>query len=233
MSISVITVCSNDKDRLVETSRSLEAQEYKKFEWIIVDGGSTDGSLNFIKENAIVSDYVSEEDNGIYDAMNKGIEMAHGEYCLFLNAGDSLYDKEVLSKIVEELDEDLVVGHIETCGHADPKKNYIRKYNNRDIGKKYLYYSRLPHQGTFIRRTLFEKYGKYDTQLQIIGDHDFFVRVLFGGTRIKYIDSCISKYPLDGISQQKRNDSVFLFEEEYVRKKNFTFFYRLFRKILD
>ena len=124
MKLSIITICYNDKTGLEKTSKSVISQTCKNFEWIFVDGGSTDGSAELINDivNALIADpltanlvgyHVSEKDKGIYNAMNKGIRRAKGEFLLFMNAGDCLYDEKVLEKVLPLLsDKDIYVGDV-------------------------------------------------------------------------------------------------------------------------
>lgn len=114
MFFSIITINYNDKSGLRRTIESVASQTYVDYEYIIIDGGSTDGSVDVIKEFASDIDcWVSEKDRGIYHAMNKGVLQAHGDYCLFLNSGDAFYDKSVLEHIAEKgLKEDIIVGKL-------------------------------------------------------------------------------------------------------------------------
>ena len=114
MKISIITINYNHAEGLRCTIKSTIAQTFTGYEFIIIDGGSSDGSVDVIKEYANKIDYwVSEPDGGIYPAMNKGVQQAHGKYCIFMNSGDEFYAKDVLEKIVGmELKEDIVCGDI-------------------------------------------------------------------------------------------------------------------------
>ena len=104
MKLSVITINFNNRDGLRKTIESVVKQTYKDFEYIIIDGGSTDGSVDVIKEYADKIDYwVSEPDKGIYNAMNKGIDVAKGEYCIFMNSGDVFFSNDVYNEVYEDL----------------------------------------------------------------------------------------------------------------------------------
>ena len=144
--ITIITINFNNCEGLGKTIDSVVSQSCHDYEYIVIDGGSTDGSVNVIKDNADNIDYwVSEKDDGIYNAMNKGIDHATGEYCLFLNSGDTLHDCEVIASVVPVLEADIVVGAIRKCtsgyvkrlfkdvlGTAlfdDFKRMYARKYD--------------------------------------------------------------------------------------------------------
>lgn len=155
MKYSIITINFNNRDGLRRTIESVVNQTYRDFEYIIIDGGSIDGSVDIIKEYADKIDYwVSEPDKGIYNAMNKGITMAHGEYLNFMNSGDCFFDKERLQKI-EDLnsDSDIIVGK---DLHIDSKsgKSATSVISHR-LGFFHFYTTTIPHQSAFIKKKLF------------------------------------------------------------------------------
>ena len=204
MKLSIITVNLNNKTGLEKTVKSVCSQTFEEFEFIIIDGGSTDGSLDIIKRyEDNISCWVSEQDKGVYNAMNKGIKMAKGEYLQFLNSGDSLINSDVLNKVFKEnKTEDII-------------------YGNLMIGKKFLksppvlsflvfFNDTINHQASFIKKALFEKYGLYREDLKIVSDWEFFMKtILFENCTHKYIDILIVSYEGGGISSD-----VILFNEE-------------------
>lgn len=110
MKLSIITINFNNEKGLKKTLESVSIQTYKNFEFIIIDGGSTDNSVNIIKEyQPIITYWLSEPDKGIYNAMNKGIAQAHGEYCIFMNSGDTFYDASTIEKSLPYLDGTAIV----------------------------------------------------------------------------------------------------------------------------
>ena len=230
---SIITVSLNARQRIEETAESVSSQQFEAFEWIVIDGGSTDGTLQFLEREKGVNHLVSEPDDGIYDAMNKGIQYAHGSYCLFLNAGDILHGPAVLKRCKKYLRTDLVVGEIKIVSPDNPAKEGIRRFDTQDIRKKYLYSRTLPHQSTFIKKELFLAHGLYEKKFMIAGDHDFFARVLTRGATLSFAPCCVSVYCMDGISTTMKNSQIYRDEIAKIRKRNFTFFYRLRRRILD
>lgn len=218
MKLSIITITYNNAEGLRKTLASVASQTFRDFEHIIVDGGSTDGSVEIIREYAdseairlkgykairpenskadnlasspnhlITSSpitWISEKDRGVYDAQNKGIRLAHGEYCYFLNAGDTFCNEHVLELIFKPLtfnlspltstpdilygNEIIVDGNGQRIGIArgveDP--SFVDLYN-----------SCMKHQASFIRRSLFDKYGMYDADMRICSDFDWFFRVI-------------------------------------------------------
>lgn len=230
---SIITVCFNARQRIEQTESSIAAQENNDFEWIVIDGGSTDGTVSFLEGKESVNRLISEPDNGIYDAMNKGINCAQGEYCLFINAGDKLYAPDVLEDLSKYLDADLVVGKIQVLSLDNPAKNGIRDFALQDIRKKYLYSKTLPHQSTLIRRELFTIHGKYDTSFTIAGDHDFFVRILNRGVSMCFAPLCVSVFYLDGVSSTMKYSQLYKDEITRLRKNNFSLVYRGWRMGVD
>lgn len=231
--LSIITVCLNSRKEIQQTATSILNQIDSDFEWIVIDGGSSDGTVEYLNGLSFLTHFVSEGDAGIYDAMNKGIRLASGSYCLFLNAGDSLFDECVVESIKKYLKADLLIGTMQTCFPEDSNKNYIKRFDDQDIREKYLYYRSLPHPSTFIKRELFEKYGQFDTSFGIVGDHDFFARVLLKGVSKTFVPFCVSTFIMDGISTKLKHSEQLKLEMQRMRIKNFSFLYRTRRAIVD
>lgn len=233
---SIITVCLNAREGVIQTAQSLMEQKFQDFEWIVIDGGSQDGTIEFLANNSRVTYYLSEIDNGIYDAMNKGIKVAKGEYCLFLNAGDYLRNSDVLRNVVaEDPRSDLIVGQMHVVAIPGSKKmSKTKRYDDKDINSnEFLYYRSLPHQATFIRRSVFERFGEYDTFYKIMGDHDFFTRIIKQGATLSFTETCISVFPLDGMSYELKGSLRSRQEFAFFRKRHFTFFFRFKRLVND
>ena len=231
-SLSIITVCLNAVSGIKNTANSIIHQTDDDIEWIVVDGQSTDGTLEYLQKIKQVSTLISEKDAGIYNAMNKGISASNGDYCLFLNAGDSLADSDVVRKARPFMKKDLAIGQLRVCYPENTEKNYVNDFKLQDIRTKYLYYRSLPHPSTFIKKSLFETFGYYDESFSIAGDHDFFARVLLLGVNKSFIPFCVSEFFMDGISTEMKNSSLLQKELKKIRKNNFTFFYRVMRAIL-
>jgi glycosyltransferase involved in cell wall biosynthesis len=230
---SIITVCLNAKSDIEKTLQSLEKQECKEFEWIVIDGKSTDGTLDLLTAHPLVSHCLSEPDRGIYEAMNKGLRLAQGRYLLFLNAGDALYSSSTLQEVQKYLEGDLVIGKIFTYGAAQENKNRIRNYADYHIGKDYMYNCTLPHQATFIKKELFQQYGGYCEDFTISGDHDFFARLLVQGVSFSFMPLCVASFPMNGVSQQMKQSKLLQKELALVRKRNFPLTYRIRARILS
>ena len=199
MKLSIITVNLNNKDGLQKTIDSVLSQTYKDFEWIVIDGGSTDGSKELIEKfSNNFSYWVSEPDKGIYNAMNKGIKIAKGDYLLFLNSGDELFDEHVLADVDIELnDSNIILGQVERLDNHQ----LLRKCHS-DIFMQ-LYIDTLNHQGSFIKRSLFKE-KKYDESLRIVSDWKFFVEtIIFDNVSYKIIDTVIARQDMGGISSKE------------------------------
>lgn len=203
MKISVITVCRNAAKTIEETLSTLYSQTYKDIEHIVIDGVSTDGTLEILskyKEN--ISILVSEPDTGIYNAMNKGIKLATGDVVYFLNATDSLYDNNVLENAANEFkkhpDLEFLWGDVQFV--ENDKDVRVATFENIKI-KSDLIYNNPCHQSIFYKNNVFKKYGCYDETLPIYADYEFNARVLvLENVRCKYIPKVLSRFELGGVS---------------------------------
>ena len=127
-SLSIITVCLNAVSGIKNTANSIIHQIDDDIEWIVVDGQSTDGTLEYLQKIKQVSTLISEKDAGIYNAMNKGISASNGDYCMFLNAGDSLADSDVVRKARPFMKKDLAIGQLRVCYPENTEKNYVNDF---------------------------------------------------------------------------------------------------------
>lgn len=208
MKISIITINLNNKNGLVNTINSVTSQVYAKIEYIIIDGGSTDGSIDIIREREkSISYWISESDNGIYDAMNKGILKSTGDFCLFLNSGDFLVNDKVLSDIFStKHDSDILIGD---CKITKSDKVVFTAQQREKITLKAFYKKTIPHQSTFIRRQLFNTLGLYNNNYVIHGDYDFWLRaIICHNCSVENLDIIVSNYNLEGISSNEMNKSI-------------------------
>ena len=171
MKYSIITINYNNIEGFRKTIESVVSQTMCNFEWIIIDGGSTDGSRELIENNSeYISYYVSEPDKGIYNAMNKGIMASHGDYLLFLNSGDYLYDENVIKQVIPLLkDRDIYVGRINSLGKDNASEEEQADFSPEGILRK-LTFTWIPHQASFFKRTLFDTYGMYREDQRIVSD---------------------------------------------------------------
>lgn len=202
MKLSVITINYNNLQGLADTIKSVEAQSVKDFEWVVVDGGSTDGSRELIEEHSESIDvWVSEPDAGIYNAMNKGIRMSTGDYLLFLNSGDLFANEQVVEKVIPALTgEDFIVGSI---FHSD--KLGVKVFTEKDLKPERLAFLfttySFPHQSTFTKRSVFDRYGLYREDLKIVSDWVLlFQALVMHQASAKYIPVVVSIYDVGGVS---------------------------------
>ena len=199
MKYSVITINFNNCEGLRKTIESVVAQTYNGYEYIVIDGGSKDGSVAVIKEYSDRINYwVSEPDSGIYNAMNKGVSQAQGDYCIFMNSGDCFYNANVLESFSgSNMQEDLVIGKLvsarDGCVLFAPPPQ-------RDISLYYLYSGTIPHQSSFIKTELLRLYP-YDESLEIVSDWKFFVEaVVMHNCSVRYINDYLASFDMEGIS---------------------------------
>lgn len=195
MQLSIITINYNNCDGLKKTIDSVVTQTFSDFEYVVIDGGSTDGSVEVIKEYADRIDYwVSERDKGIYNAMNKGAFAANGDYLLFLNSGDVLCTPLVLQQVLgSHLDADIVCGNIVTNSGGGLKAP-------EHITMEYFINGSLPHPSSFIKRKLFDEHP-YDEQFRISGDWEFFLyHLVVKNVSYQKISVDVSVFDTSGIS---------------------------------
>lgn len=200
--VSVVTISYNNKVGLEQTIPSVAIQTYPNIEYIIVDGGSSDGSVDVIKKYANkVSYWVSEPDKGIYNAMNKALKKTTGDYLLFLNSGDYFCSADVLSLIFkDEHHADLLIGRQKFIS-ANGKVGISPKLHADEIDMEYFLSSTLPHQATFIKRSLLCERGGYDESYRICADWVFWIQaVVEHKCSIEILPQAISYMDNGGIS---------------------------------
>jgi len=212
--ISIVTVVYNGEQFLEETIQSVINQTYDNVEYIIIDGGSTDRTVDIIKKYEDKINYwISEKDSGLYDAMNKGIDLAFGDWINFMNAGDEFYSVDVLDNIFLKKDFQDV--------------NII--YGDTDIGRKILKYKKnldindfaqgmvICHQSTFYKKN---KNIKYNLNYKICGDQDYTIQYLKNNKASFYLSFPVSKYDLNGISSSNLHKII---HEKFLINKSYSF----------
>lgn len=208
MSLSIITINYNHAKGLQNTINSVISQSFQDFEWVIIDGGSNDGSRKLIEQyQEHLSYWCSEPDKGIYNAMNKGIAHAHGDYLLFLNSGDYLYNDQVLQHIQPLLNgKDVYVGDVMNDKDGILEIDKFPRDLTPQVILDQLVFKLIPHQASFIRRDLFEKIGFYREDLRIASDWYFFYKALvMHGASIQTIPQAIAVFDMTGISSVDKN----------------------------
>lgn len=197
--VTVITVVYNDREGLKKTMNSIEEQtSLGNIEYIIIDGGSNDGTKDLIKNNPLITQSISERDRGIYDAMNKGIDISTGQWIIFLNAGDAFYDKTVLAKIKDKLENvtdsiNLLYGKYSSAGIV----------YDQTLSVNYLIAHMINHQSILYRRDLFEN-KRYDIKFRYCADYKHLLDNFHILTPHK-LDFVISEFDNTGISSQVSN----------------------------
>lgn len=217
MKLSIITINRNNEQGLRETMESVVSQTFTDFEYIIIDGASADGSVEVIKEfSNHIHYWVSEPDKGIYNAMNKGIVKAQGEYLLFLNSGDYLANAEVLKTIFvnHQPEADIIGANVLFTASEIHAERLLKSPEQLRASRLMIDY--LPHQGCFLRRDLFTDIHLYDETFRYISDWAFFLEsILIHGASYEHLDTVVSLCDSTGISSQP--DNVSQMEKERVR----------------
>lgn len=215
--LSIITVNLNNKAGLQRTMESIFAQTFTDYEYIIIDGGSEDGSVELVKKHQNKFVYsISEKDNGIYQAMNKGIVKATGEYLLFLNSGDYLVSETVLLSMLqnETGNIDLLYGNLERT-FPDGKTDLVKMPD--ELAVDFMLNNVLCHPVTFIKKKLFTDHGLYNESLKIISDWAFFLKVVvLGNASSLHKDISVTMFSMDGLSSHSYNQAIISKEREEV-----------------
>lgn len=219
--LTIVTINRNNKHGLRKTIESVVNQTFTDFEYIIIDGASTDNSVDIIREYADkITYWISEPDKGIYNAMNKGILNASGEYLLMLNSGDYLTSPEVIESVFKNnYTEDLIYGNI--IWQYNDLKTEVAKQPNI-LRFSYLSKVSLFHQATFIKRTLHDKTGLYNENFKVISDWAFFVlSICKHNCSYQYFNNVISVCDRAGISCEDSYKDIIAREKEEFLFKNF------------
>ncbi len=214
MKLSIITINRNNATGLEKTLQSVASQTFKEFEYIVIDGASTDNSVEVIKANEMGFahlKWVSEPDSGIYNAMNKGIRMATGDYIQILNSGDCLAAPDVTERMIAALKEagiefqepeaPLIYGNMIKKDYSTGK--IVGKSGKVEYSLRQYYSSTLNHDCCYIHRSLFDVYGLYDEELKIVSDWKWFLQAIgLGRVRPIYVDMDVTIFDTSGISER-------------------------------
>jgi glycosyltransferase involved in cell wall biosynthesis len=205
LKVSIITVVRNNQSYIEGCIKSVIEQKYQNYEYIIIDGGSTDGTLDIIKKyRDHISILISEPDCGIYDAMNKGIKLATGDIVGILNSDDFYNSNDVLTEVVREFSQKEVDSVFADLVYVDRKKTnkIVRYYKSANFKPNKFAYGWMPaHPTFFLRRIFYEKYGLFNTDYKIASDYELLVRLL-GKHKLSYsyLQKVIIKMRNGGIS---------------------------------
>lgn len=203
--VSIITITYNNLDGLKKTRESIISQTYGDYEWIVIDGGSTDGTKEFLQEHADEMSYwCSEKDKGVYNAQNKGTSQASGDYCIYMNAGDSFYDKDVLKNVFSEVhEEDILYGDWAQV-FPNGKKKYIEPGNSVDYA--FFFVDNICHQAMFIKTSLLKE-SPYDETYRLYADWAKWTEFAYKGKTFKYIHQRICYFMMDGMSAENEENN--------------------------
>lgn len=222
--VTIITATYNAAAHLPNLVKSIREQLYGNFEWIVVDGVSKDGTLDILRQNEDVIDYwVSEPDKGIYDAWNKGIRHANGDWILFLGADDFLWKQDVLQEMASILDAAyptcrVVYGKVALVNKAGEGIYFSGEAWAR-VRNRFRSVMCLPHTGLFHHQDLFRAHGEFETSFRISGDYEFLLRELKHREAL-FVDRVIAGMALGGISSNPATSERMLFEMRRATRKN-------------
>lgn len=214
MKYSIITINYNNKEGLEHTIKSVINQTFKDYEYIIIDGGSTDGSVDIIKQNANHINYwVSEKDKGVYNAMNKGVAQAQGNYLVFMNSGDCFHDSDVLSNFTK-YQEDIILGKVYKGDSPIPSG-----HDRPDITLIDLMRDSLPHQAMLIKKELLVKHP-YDENYKVVSDWKFCLEsMILDNCSFRNVDIVVADYDTSGISTNSKG--LLPKEKEIIKREIF------------
>jgi glycosyltransferase len=226
LKISIITVVFNNAKTILDSIKSLQFQSYELIEHIIVDGQSSDGTLEIIKKNINKNTVlISEPDNGLYYALNKGLEAATGDVIGILHSDDFFADKDVLLNVAKHFLEgnaDILYGNIKYVDYKNTAK-VVRHWKSNKFLKKNLYFGWMPpHPSVFIKRKLIKECGNYNTQYKISSDYDFMIRILLiKGTSVLHMPKTLVLMRVGGESNRNLKNIIKKSIEDYkIIKKN-------------
>lgn len=225
MKISIITSVYNNKETIAEAIESVLSQTHTNIEYIVVDGASTDGTVEIIKQYADkITTFVSEPDKGIYDGLNKGLALATGDVVGFLHSDDLFQDENVLDKISEAFkkdDMDSIYGDLTYVSKEDTSK-VVRYWKSGAYGLKKLENGWMPPHPTFyVKRKVYEKFGAFDTSFKIAADYDSILRFLGReGITTRYIPEVLVKMCVGGESNKSLKNLILKTQEDLRAIKN-------------
>jgi glycosyltransferase involved in cell wall biosynthesis len=215
--VSIITVSFNSAMTIEKTIESVKNQSYKNIEYIVIDGNSTDHTMNIIQKYAFISKIVSEKDKGIYDAMNKGLALANGDMIAFLNSDDHYLNEYVVQKVVDIFmvhQVDAVFGDV---GYFSLTKHLklSRRYSSRNFSSDKLKNGLMPaHPSLFMKKKIFNAYGIFDSNFKIAGDFELIARIFKSNAiTYRYIPEILVMMQLGGVSTQGFRSTILLNKE--------------------
>lgn len=226
MKFSIVTVVFNARNTVEKTINSVLSQKNVDIEYIVVDGGSTDGCAEYLlSRKNLLSHLISEPDRGIYDAMNKGLKLCSGDIIGFINADDYYEDDFVLDKVLKvflDANVDAVYGDLVYFSAKTPNK-ISRYYNSKTFSPNRLKYGIMPaHPALFFKKSIYQTYGFFDPNFKIAGDFEFLARVFSSGNvSYKHIPLVLVRMQLGGVSNKNIKSAWIINNEIFLAcKKN-------------
>ena len=220
--ISVVTICCNAEDQIEKTIESVVSQDYPAIEYIIIDGASTDQTLDKIKKYlSKINVFISEPDQGLYDAMNKGLRSASGVYILFMNAGDTFYESQSLSNLIQNAkDADFIYGKTVVTGEDGTQKEWHKKIPCATAisPASFLQGMVVCHQAMLIRKTLV---SEFDLKWEISSDLDWVIKALKKTEKKHFYDQYVCTFLMGGLSSRRKWKAIT--ERFWISVKHFGF----------
>jgi glycosyltransferase involved in cell wall biosynthesis len=215
--LSIITVTFNSSKTISDTLRSVESQDYPNIEYIVIDGGSSDETLDMVRASGRVDQLLSEPDHGIYDAMNKGLKIASGDVIGFLHSDDVYAHSGVLSEVVCEFDKsnlDALYADIAYFASNNPS-NVVRMYRSHRFSPKKIAWGWMPaHPSLFLRKGVYDTFGLFKTDYKIAGDYEYVARIFHADTlKYSYLPQALVKMRMGGVSTGGLKNSLILNQE--------------------
>lgn len=223
--ISIITINFNNAIGLLNTINSVKAQNNTAIEYIVIDGKSNDNSIDIVKSNTqYINYYLIENDNGIYDAMNKGVKLATTNNLMFLNSGDTFYNNNVVDTLLPQLNnEDVNIYYGKPNIIFNNGKTMVLEELPQIMNLKFILNSTINHQSSIINKKYLQNCGLYDTNYKYIADYDFFLKTYSQNPKsFKFLDIVIANYKLDGASSLAENQLQIKNERYKIQQKYYT-----------
>jgi glycosyltransferase involved in cell wall biosynthesis len=219
MRVSIITVCFNSAATIADTIRSVQRQNYFDIEHIIIDGLSTDNTLEVISDSGFNGRLVSEKDNGLYDAMNKGITLATGDIVAILNSDDFYRDEEVISDVVQHFSEktcEAVYADLDFINMSKPQK-IVRKWRSGKFKYEKFNFGWMPaHPTFFVKKAVYERYGMFNTGLKSAADYELILRFLYvNKVQAEYLPRVLVHMRAGGVSNRSFSNRLKAHMEDY------------------
>ncbi|WP_321290254.1 glycosyltransferase family 2 protein [uncultured Sunxiuqinia sp.] len=229
MKITLITATYNSYPNILDTLDSIQQQTHPDIEWVVIDGGSTDLTRSVIKSTPLISQSISEPDQGIYDALNKGIQRTTGNVIGFVHSDDLLASPKILetiAQVFEKTTADGVYGNLVYVDKQDTNK-IIRYWKSKPFRRRNLTYGWMPaHPTLFLKKEVYKKHGLFDLDFKIAADYDFMLRILKDpGLKFEYLPQVITKMRIGGASNKSLNNILQKSQEDLraMRKNGLSF----------